>query len=130
MIVYEVATGRSVDRWPIDAHAMVKCGEFSYTAPDPDAVEAEAETQPEPPVPDGVQTSDTARFPRDRRTDDEGYPEGYGHEKTGAYVELTAPDGTPVPSDSPSGKWHGDDAAKAAAWKHWEAQNQPADRLG
>ena len=124
VIIYEVATGKQRTRWPVDAQAMVRCGEFSYTPPE----SGEAVAEVEPPVPAGVRTSETARFPKDRRTDDDGYPEGYGHEKGGAYVELTAPDGTPIASEAPSGKWHGDDAAKAAAWKHWEAANADAVR--
>lgn len=52
--------------------------------------------------------------------EDEG-PMGYEFKASGSYVEVTAPDGEVVESDSPSGKWHGKEAALEAAWEHAEA---------
>lgn len=125
MVIYEAETGQRHERWPVDAVGMLKCGEFVASPPEgvkQKKAEPAEEAPKAPPAPAGVQPSENAQFLRDRRTDDEGYPQGYGHDQDGAYVTLSAPDGTPIKSEAPSGKWHGEAAAKAAAWKHWEAQ--------
>lgn len=48
----------------------------------------------------------------------DGWPDGYSFERTGAYLAVFDPDGQPVKSETPSGKWLGEDAAQEAAWKH------------
>lgn len=48
----------------------------------------------------------------------DGWPDGYTWERAGAYYAVRDPDGEPVPSDTPSGKWNGQDAAQEAAWRH------------
>lgn len=39
--IYEVATGRRIERWPVDARRMIECGEF--TAEPPEGPEANQE---------------------------------------------------------------------------------------
>jgi hypothetical protein len=48
----------------------------------------------------------------------DGWPDGYSFKKAGAYVAVFDPDGDPVRSGSPSGKFRGEDAAQEAAWNH------------
>ena len=50
-VIYEVATGQQVERWPVDARRMIECGEFSAEPPegqeadqeDPSKVESDPE---------------------------------------------------------------------------------------
>jgi hypothetical protein len=60
-VLWEVATGRQVTRWPVDARGMLACGEYTTTPPDgvqPDipAPPPAAVTAPAPPVP-GMSTA-------------------------------------------------------------------------
>jgi hypothetical protein len=48
----------------------------------------------------------------------DGWPDGYTFKKRGAYVAVSDPDGNPVLSLTPSGKFKGEDAAQEAAWLH------------
>lgn len=59
----------------------------------------------------------------------DGWPDGYSWESDGAYYAVRDPDGEPVESDAPSGKWHGENAAQEAAWDHeaGEAEDGEAD---
>lgn len=54
----------------------------------------------------------------------EDVPEGYTIEMSGAYAEVTAPDGEQVTheADTDNGKYHGKEAAKEAAWEHQRRQ--------
>ena len=65
--------------------------------------------KPEAPKPEPV----TAPEGEDR----DGWPDGYTYMKRGAYVAVQGPDG-PVLSDTPSGKFKGENAAQEAAWTH------------
>lgn len=81
---------------------------LGLTAPEP---EPEPEETPEPEI-------ETAPEGDDR----DGWPDGYTFRKAGAYLAVFSPDGDAVLSDSPSGKFRGEDAAQEAAWTHREAQ--------
>lgn len=71
---------------------------------------AEHLTGPEPePAPVTAPASDAS----------DGWPPGYTYERSGAYYAVSSPGGEPVASDSPSGKWNGEDAAQEAAWTHY-----------
>ncbi len=48
----------------------------------------------------------------------DGWPDGYTYTQHGAFFSVVAPDGAFVLSDTPSGKYKGEDAAQEAAWNH------------
>ena len=48
----------------------------------------------------------------------DGWPAGYSFTRRGAYLAVFDPTGEPILSDSPSGKFRGEDAAQEAAWLH------------
>lgn len=71
-----------------------------------------------PPEPDPEPAPEPDVAPEDEDDDGDGWPAEYSYEKTGGYVAVWAPDGEPVLSDTPSGKFKGENAAQEAAWKH------------
>lgn len=56
-------------------------------------------------------------------TDDptDGWPTGVTFDRKGAYFALTGSDGKAIESDTPSGKFLGEDAAQEAAWAYEKA---------
>lgn len=81
---------------------IVEGHEFVSVKAKPVEVEPETETAPE----------------GDKR---DGWPDGYKHTRHGAYVAVQSPEGKAVLSDTPSGKFRGENAAQEAAWEHKEA---------
>lgn len=71
------------------------------------------------PVPKPAPEPVTETAPKGDTRD--GWPDGYKHTRHGAYVAVLSPQGEVVASDSPSGKYKGENAAQEAAWKHKEA---------
>lgn len=78
-----------------------------------DEPEPAAAVKPEPePEPEPEEQEDASA----------GWPEGYAWSKRGRWVAVTAPDGSAVESERPSGKWAGEDEASDAAWQHARAE--------
>lgn len=139
--IYHAVTGQQIDRWPVDARAMLGCGEYVAMPPQgapgiapvspeargiierPDAVMPVDKRGPGPQQaihhrtlePVDVDTAPAGAAPRN--VGDE-FPAGYTALQRGRFVRLTAPNGDEVRSTTPSGKHDGMGAARVAAWAH------------
>jgi len=137
-VLYDVETGKRLERWPVDARSMLATDEFTRDPP-----RGAAPPPPVSPEERGIVENPEASVPVDQRGEHvtalssqhqrpvaeaeaegdvpelpEGWPAGYEHERSGGYYGVTAPDGSSVRSHLPSGMFQGEDAARAGAWRH------------
>jgi len=114
-VLFELATGKQGEFWPIDARALLALGTHAEDPPTGAVVT--------PPVmpPARVGAPRAVAAPVFEGRGPEALPDGYSVEHAGAgYYTVTAPDGANVPGPS-KGKFQGKDGAASGAWAHLSA---------